>query len=83
MYFSCNHRTRKETSNPEGIRKKGKNNRKGGKKNENANFNDKNTRNVGGDKQSKCKVNFPCKLCKDDHLTYLFPHMEGASRFLA
>ena len=31
-------------------KKKGKNNRKGGNKNENANFNDKNARNAGGDK---------------------------------
>ena len=38
---------------------------------------------LGGDKQDKCKVNFPCKLCKDDHLTYLCPRIEEASRFLA
>ena len=48
----------------------------------NANINDKNT-NAGGDKQSKHKVNFPCKLCKDDHLTHLCPHMEDVSRFIA
>ena len=62
---------------------KGKNNRKGGNKNENANFSDKNDRNAGGDKQSKHKVKFPCKLCKEDHLTNLFPHMEDALRFMA
>ena len=49
----------------------------------NDNYNDNNTRNDGGDKQSKCKVKFPCKLCKEDHLTHLFPHMEYASRFIA
>ena len=38
--------------------------------------------NAGGDKQPKCKVKFPCKLCKDDHLTHLFPHMEDASKFI-
>ena len=31
----------------------------------------------------KHKVKFPCKLCKDDHLTYLCPRIEEASRLLA
>ena len=35
------------------------------------------------DKQSKHKVKFPCKLCKDDHLTHLCPRMEDASNFIA
>ena len=35
-----------------------------------------------GDKQAKCNVKFPCKLCKDDHLTYLCPRIDEASRFL-
>ena len=48
----------------------------------NANSNDKNDQNAGGDKQAKHKVKFPCKLCKDDHLTYLCPRIEEASRFL-
>ena len=39
--------------------------------------------NVGGGKQPKCKVNFPCILCKDDHLTHFFPRMEDASNFIA
>ena len=73
----------KGNQQPERNKKKGKNNHKGGNKNENANFNDKNDRNVGGDKQSKCKVNFPCKLYKDDHLTHLCHRMEDASRFIA
>ena len=38
---------------------------------------------LGGGKQAKQKVKFPCKLCKDNHLTYLFPCIEEASRFLA
>ena len=38
---------------------------------------------LGGDKQAKHKVKFPCKLCKDDHLTYLCPCIKEASRFLA
>ena len=59
-------------------KKKGKRNHKGGNKNENANFNDKNDRNAGGNKQAKCKVKFPCKLCKDDHHTYLCPCIEEA-----
>ena len=51
--------------------------------NENANNNDKNSCNSWGDKQAKHKVKFSCKLCKDDHLTYLFPCIDEASRFLA
>ena len=38
---------------------------------------------LGGDKHSKCNVNFPCKLCKDDHLTHLCPRIEEASWFIA
>ena len=38
---------------------------------------------LGGDKQYKCKVKFPCKLCKDDHLTHLCPHIDESSRFIA
>ena len=72
----------KGNQQPGRNKKKGKNNHKGGNKNENANFNDKNAHNDWGDKQSKHKVKFPCKLCKDDHLTHLFPHMEDASRFI-
>ena len=68
----------KGNQQPGRNRKKGKNNRKGGNKNKNANFNDKNDCNDGGDTQSKRKVMFPCKLCKDDHLTHLCPHMEYA-----
>ena len=68
---------------PRRNRKKGKNNHKGGNKNKNANFSDKNDCNAGGEKQSKHKVKFPFKLCKDDHLTHLCPRMEDASRFTA
>ena len=28
-------------------------------------------------------MEFPCNLCKDDHLTHLFPRMEDTSRFIA
>ena len=83
MYFSYNPRTQRATSSLEGIKKKAKNNRKGGNKNKNANNNDKNAHNARGDKKTKHKVNFPCKLCKDNHLTYLFPHLEDALRFIA
>ena len=38
---------------------------------------------LGGDKKFKRKVKFPCKLCKDDHLTHLCPRIEEASRFIA
>ena len=71
----------KGNQQPERNKKKGKNNHRGGNKNENANFNDKNPRNAGGDKQSKRKVKFPCKLCKDDHLTYLCPRIEEQVKF--
>ena len=73
----------KGNQHPGRNRKRGKNNPKGGNKNENASNNDKNGPNAGGDKQAKCKVKFPCKLCKDDHLTYLFPRIDEALRFLA
>ena len=63
-------------------KKKGKNNRKGGNNNENAYSNDKNSWNFGGEKYPKCKVKFPCKLCKDDHLTHLCPRIEEALRFI-
>ena len=39
--------------------------------------------NDGGDKQPKRKVKFPCKLCKDDHLTHLCPQMEESLKFIA
>ena len=73
----------KGNQQPGRNRKKGKNNRKGGNRNENSNNNDKNSYNAGGGKQTKHKVKFPCKLCKDDHLTYLCPRINEASRFLA
>ena len=72
----------KGNQQPGRNKKKGKNNCKGGTKNENANYNDKNARNAGGEKKTKRKVKFPCKLCKEDHLTHLCPHMEYASRFI-
>ena len=49
----------KGNQQPERNKKKGKNNCRGGNRNENANTNDKNTCNAGGDKQSKRKVKFP------------------------
>ena len=73
----------KGNQQPGQNRKKGKNNHKGGNKNENYNSNDKNYRNAGGGKQSKRKVKFPCKLCKDNHLTYLCHCIDEALRFLA
>ena len=73
----------KGNQQPGRNKKKSKNNRKGGNRNENANTNDKNTCNAGGDKQPKRKVKFPCKLCKEDHLTYLYPHIDEALIFLS
>ena len=73
----------KGNQQPRRNRKKGKNNHKGGNRNENANSNDKNACNAGGDKQAKRKVKFPCKLCKEDHLTYLCPCIDEALKFIA
>ena len=73
----------KGNQQPGRNKKKGKKNHKGGNRNENANSNDKNYWNDGGDKQLKRKVKFPCKLCKDDHLTHLCPQIDEASRFIA
>ena len=67
----------KGNQQPRWNNKKGKNNCKGGNRNENAN-NDKNAHNASGDKQTKHKVKFPCKLCKDDHLIYLCPRIDEA-----
>ena len=72
----------KGNQHPERNKKNGKNNRKGGNRNKNAN-NGKNTRDSRGNKQAKHNVKFSCKLCKDDHLTYLCPRIDEASRFLA
>ena len=82
MCFQCNRRTRRVTNNPKGIERRVRTIWKGGIKNGNANTNDKNVYNARGDKQSKRKVKFPCKLCKEDHLTYLCPRIDEASRFL-
>ena len=60
----------KGNQQPRRNKNKGKNNRKGGNKNGNSNSTNKNTRNAGGDKHPKRKVKFPCKLCKEDHLTH-------------
>jgi hypothetical protein len=73
---------------PGGNKRKGRgNNRKGGKNNNNKskddNNNDKSNNNVGEGKKEKWKVKFPCKLCKDDHLTHLCPKIEEASRLLS
>ena len=72
-----------QSSNPKGNqqpgrnKKKGKNSKKGGNKNVNdTNDKNNNNNNVGGDKKSKQKVKFPCKLCEDDHLTHLGPRIE-------
>ena len=70
MWWKTN---KKGNQQPERNKKKGKNNHKGGNRNENANNNDKNAHDASGDKQAKRKVKFPCKLCKEYHITYLCP----------
>jgi hypothetical protein len=62
------------------------NNHKGGKNNNKAKDdtnNDRSNINAGEGKKEKGKVNFPCKLCKYDHLTHLCPKIEEASRILS
>jgi hypothetical protein len=53
--------------------------KKGVGDNNNANPNS----NANGIEKDKNKVNFPCKLCKDDHLTHLCPKIEEALRLIA
>jgi hypothetical protein len=66
--------------------KKGHNNHKGGKNGnkpkDNGNH-EKMNNNVGEGKQEICKVKFPCKLCTDDHITYLYPKLAEAVRQLS
>jgi hypothetical protein len=72
-----------------GNKRKGRgNNRKCGRNNnnnkpkDNAN-NDISNNNVGEGKKEKRKVNFPCKICTDDHLTHLCPKLEEVARILS
>jgi hypothetical protein len=73
---------------PRGNKKKGQgNNHKDVKNNNNnkakyENNNDKSNNNVGEGKKEKRKVKFPCKLCKDDHLTHLCPKIEESLRLI-
>jgi hypothetical protein len=81
------------SSNPNGnqqpgdTKKKGRgNNHKGGKNNNKSKDetnNDGSNNNVGEGKKEKRKVKFPCKLCKDDHLTHLCPKIEESLRLLS
>jgi hypothetical protein len=72
---------------PVGTKKKGQgNNFKGGKNNNKSKDdtnNDMSNNNVGEGKKEKSKVKFPCKLCKDYHLTHLCQKIEEASRILS
>jgi len=70
---------------PYGNKKKGQNYHKGGKNNnkpKNKDNNGKHNDNIGEGKKEKRKVNFPCKLCTDDHLTHLCPKLAKAARLL-
>jgi hypothetical protein len=70
---------------PYGNKRKGLNNRKGGKNDNNPKEKDNNGNqndNVGEEMKETRKVNFPCKLCTDDHLTYLCPKLAEAVRLL-
>jgi hypothetical protein len=69
-----------------GNKKKGRNNNhKGGKNNkpkDNGN-NENMNNNVGEGKKERCKVNFPYKLCTNDHLTHLCPKLVEDVRLLS
>jgi hypothetical protein len=70
---------------PNGNKRKGKNNCKGGKKNNKPKEKDNNGKynvNAGEGKIEKRKVSFPCKICIDDHLTHLCPKLAEAARIL-
>ena len=71
---------------PDGNKRKGQNNRKGGKNNNNKPKdkynNGKQNDIVGEGRKEKRKVKFPCKLCTNDHLTHLCPKLVEAVRLL-
>jgi hypothetical protein len=70
---------------PDGNKRKGRNNCKGGKngnKPKDKDNNGKQNDNVGEGKKEKRKLKFPCKLCTDDHLTHLCPKLAEAARIL-
>jgi hypothetical protein len=64
----------KDTQQPGGKNKKGKDKKGGGNNNENY----KSDANVGGAKKEKKKVKFPCNICSEYHLTHEFPKMKEA-----
>jgi hypothetical protein len=70
---------------PGGNKKKGHNNIKGGKNGskpkDNGN-NEKTNDSAGEGKREIRKVNFPCNLCVDDHLTHLCPKLVEVVRIL-
>jgi hypothetical protein len=69
---------------PGGNKKKGHNNHKVGENsNKPKDTNENIGSNVGEGKREKCKVNFSCNLCTDDHLTHLCPKLAEAARLLA
>ena len=68
----------KGNQKPRWNREMGKNNKKGGNKKENTNY-DKNEENANGDKKTKQKIILLCKLCGGYHLIHLFPRIYEAS----
>ncbi len=74
-----------QASNPKGNQNSnGKKKGRGKKKNQDGKSNvNKLGNNAGeGGKESKKKVEFPCKLCSGDHLTHLCPKIQNAQRLL-
>ena len=56
--------------------------KKKGKKGEGNQNKQKPMNNADGGKKEKKKVNFPCKLCHEDHLTHLSPLMDQSQKLL-
>ena len=55
---------------------------KKGKKGEGNQNKPKPINNTDGGKKEKKKVNFPCKLCHEDHLAHKFPLIGQAQKLL-
>lgn len=74
-----------QSDNPKGNQSSnGKKKRRSKKKNPDGKPDaNKSDNNVGGGRnESRKKVKFHCKVCSGDHLTHLYPNIEGAQRLL-
>ena len=63
--------------------KQRRNNYRGGNNDKENAYNDKNNDNAIGNKKTKHKFKFHCKLCGGYQLTHLFPWIDEGSNFIA